>query len=59
MQDGVPDAIRMLLSAGLNVWMITGDKPETAVAISQQCGLLTDDHKVEKVNGFWIYFCAH
>jgi magnesium-transporting ATPase (P-type) len=32
----------MLLSAGLNVWMITGDKPETAVAISQQCGLLTE-----------------
>jgi magnesium-transporting ATPase (P-type) len=49
LQEGVPEAISMLLSAGLNVWMITGDKPETAVAISQQCGLLTDEHEVEKV----------
>jgi magnesium-transporting ATPase (P-type) len=29
--------------------MITGDKAETAVAISKQCSLLTEDHDLEKV----------
>lgn len=30
----------MLQEAGLNVWMITGDKAETALAIGQKCSLV-------------------
>ena len=41
LQDGVPEAIEMLHTAGLNVWMITGDKVETAVAIGQKCNLIS------------------
>jgi P-type E1-E2 ATPase len=26
LQDGVPQAIEDLLNAGINVWMLTGDK---------------------------------
>jgi phospholipid-translocating ATPase len=40
LQDGVPDAIATLHSAGVNVWMITGDKAETAVAIGKKCHLI-------------------
>jgi magnesium-transporting ATPase (P-type) len=36
---------------GLNVWMITGDKAETAIAISQQCDLLSEDHYMERLVG--------
>jgi magnesium-transporting ATPase (P-type) len=48
-QDGVPQAISTLLEMGLNVWMITGDKAETAIAISQQCDLLSESHFTEKL----------
>lgn len=29
------------------MWMITGDKPETAVAIGRMCGLVTPEHDLE------------
>eukprot|EP00600_Ochromonadales_sp_CCMP1393_P005802 CAMPEP_0174957920 /NCGR_PEP_ID=MMETSP0004_2-20121128/2336_1 /TAXON_ID=420556 /ORGANISM="Ochromonas sp., Strain CCMP1393" /LENGTH=1496 /DNA_ID=CAMNT_0016206075 /DNA_START=185 /DNA_END=4675 /DNA_ORIENTATION=+ len=40
LQDGVPESISMLHSAGVNVWMITGDKAETALAIGKKCHLI-------------------
>ena len=40
LQEGVPESIRLLQEAGLNVWMITGDKAETALAIGQKCSLI-------------------
>lgn len=50
LQDGVPEAIKHLHSAGLNVWMITGDKAETAMAIGKKCALLQPaKHDIEKV----------
>ena len=42
LQDGVPDAIATLLAAGIKVWVITGDKKETAANIAVSCRLLTD-----------------
>ena len=33
MQEGVPEAISTLIDAGMRVWMITGDKQETAINI--------------------------
>ena len=51
LQDGVSHAIQTLQRAGLNVWMITGDKPETAVAISHMCSLLRPEHHVHRVVG--------
>lgn len=51
LQDDVGDAIEMLRAAGLNVWILTGDKPETAIAISKMCNLVTDSHQIEKVLG--------
>lgn len=39
-QDGVPEAIQSLLEAGIRVWMITGDKQETAINIGISCKLI-------------------
>ncbi|EFJ44459.1 hypothetical protein VOLCADRAFT_95397 [Volvox carteri f. nagariensis] len=41
LQDGVPEAIEALLSAGVGVWVLTGDKVETAIAIAMSCRLFT------------------
>lgn len=41
LQDGVPPTIAALKKAGIRVWMLTGDKLETAVNIGYSCALLT------------------
>jgi phospholipid-translocating ATPase len=43
LQDGVPETIRDLKRAGIKVWVATGDKLETAVAIGYTTNLLTSD----------------
>uniref|UniRef100_A0A4W5LAX8 Uncharacterized protein n=1 Tax=Hucho hucho TaxID=62062 RepID=A0A4W5LAX8_9TELE len=40
LQDSVPDTIMALREAGIQVWVLTGDKPETAVNIAYACRLL-------------------
>ena len=40
LQSGVPDAIDTLLKAGIKVWILTGDKKETAINIGSSCKLL-------------------
>ncbi len=42
LQDGVPDTISELLKAGIKVWVLTGDKQETAINIGFACDLLND-----------------
>ncbi|KAM6168043.1 phospholipid-transporting ATPase IK [Erethizon dorsatum] len=43
LQDGVPDTISSLKKGNIKVWVLTGDKQETAVNIGFACQLLTDD----------------
>ncbi|KAI9006896.1 hypothetical protein DFJ74DRAFT_689733 [Hyaloraphidium curvatum] len=40
LQDGVPQAIEKLRSAGLKIWVLTGDKLETAINIGFASNLL-------------------
>uniref|UniRef100_A0A8C6TER1 Phospholipid-transporting ATPase n=1 Tax=Neogobius melanostomus TaxID=47308 RepID=A0A8C6TER1_9GOBI len=40
LQDGVPETIASLRKAGLQIWVLTGDKQETAVNIAYACKLL-------------------
>merc|ERR1719375_704344 len=42
LQDGVPEAIFTLLEAGLKVWVLTGDKQETAISIAVSCNLIKE-----------------
>ncbi|XP_028815971.1 probable phospholipid-transporting ATPase VD isoform X2 [Denticeps clupeoides] len=43
LQENVPETIQALREAGIQVWVLTGDKPETAVNIAYSCKLL--DHR--------------
>ncbi|XP_014638638.1 PREDICTED: probable phospholipid-transporting ATPase IF isoform X1 [Ceratotherium simum simum] len=38
LQDKVPETIEALRMAGIKVWVLTGDKHETAVSVSLSCG---------------------
>lgn len=40
LQDGVPETIECLLQAGIKVWVLTGDKRETAINVGKACNLL-------------------
>ncbi|KAJ3323831.1 hypothetical protein HDV06_001201 [Boothiomyces sp. JEL0866] len=40
LQDGVPDTIYNLLEAGIRMWVLTGDRQDTAINIGISCKLL-------------------
>lgn len=42
LQAGVPDAIDKLRRANIKMWMLTGDKRETAINIGYSCRLIKD-----------------
>ena len=42
LQEGVPEAIEKLRRAGIKMWMLTGDKRETAINIGYACKLIYD-----------------
>jgi phospholipid-translocating ATPase len=43
LQDGVPESISLLGQAGIKLWVLTGDKVETAINIGFSCNLLDND----------------
>ncbi|ORZ15669.1 hypothetical protein BCR42DRAFT_415680 [Absidia repens] len=43
LQDGVPETIAELAKSGIKLWVLTGDKTETAINIGFACNLLTTD----------------
>ena len=61
LQDNVPETIKELRSAGIKIWVLTGDKLDTAKNIGYSCNLLSKEQKLftlksisgdEKVNEF-------
>ncbi|CAG8477212.1 195_t:CDS:10 [Ambispora gerdemannii] len=46
LQEGVPDTIASLREAGIKVWVLTGDKLETAINIGFAAQLLTKEMKL-------------
>lgn len=46
LQDGVPDSIALLSQAGIKLWVLTGDKIETAINIGFSCNLLGSEMKL-------------
>ncbi|KAG4403343.1 hypothetical protein GLYMA_01G092900v4 [Glycine max] len=45
LQNGVPDCIDKLAQAGIKIWVLTGDKMETAINIGFACSLLRQGMK--------------
>nr|XP_056703947.1 phospholipid-transporting ATPase VB [Euleptes europaea] len=50
LQDGVPDTIAAFREAGVQIWVLTGDKQETAVNIAYSCKLLGQRDTVFTIN---------
>ncbi|KAI5117600.1 hypothetical protein M0805_006713 [Coniferiporia weirii] len=46
LQEGVPEAIETLHNAGIKLWILTGDKVQTAIEIGYSCNLLKQDMDV-------------
>ncbi|GBB89212.1 hypothetical protein RclHR1_01590017 [Rhizophagus clarus] len=51
LQEGVPDCISSLREAGIKVWVLTGDKLETAINIGFAAQLLTKEMRLWIVRG--------
>ncbi|GMH77774.1 hypothetical protein TrST_g13861 [Triparma strigata] len=51
LQDGVPEAIETLADAGIKLWVLTGDKQETAINIGFSCRLLVHDMNIHILSG--------
>uniref|UniRef100_A0A1S3ZMV4 Phospholipid-transporting ATPase n=1 Tax=Nicotiana tabacum TaxID=4097 RepID=A0A1S3ZMV4_TOBAC len=45
LQDGVPETIETLRKAGINFWMLTGDKQNTAIQIARSCNFVSPEPK--------------
>ncbi|KAB2053348.1 hypothetical protein ES319_A12G181700v1 [Gossypium barbadense] len=50
LQNGVPDCIDKLAQAGIKLWVLTGDKMETAINIGYACSLLRQGMKQIIIN---------
>lgn len=43
LQQGVPEAIKHIKQAGIKLWILTGDKIETAINIGFSCNVLNHE----------------
>ncbi|EST09357.2 P-type ATPase, A domain protein [Kalmanozyma brasiliensis GHG001] len=50
LQDGVPDTIHTLQSAGIKIWVLTGDRQETAINIGLSCRLISESMNLVIIN---------
>ena len=46
LQDNVPETIKELRTAGIKIWVLTGDKLDTAKNIGYSCNLLSKEQKL-------------
>ncbi|EGW31556.1 uncharacterized protein SPAPADRAFT_72340 [Spathaspora passalidarum NRRL Y-27907] len=46
LQEGVPSSIAILAQAGIKLWVLTGDRIETAINIGFSCNLLENEMKL-------------
>lgn len=50
LQVGVPETIQTLQNAGIKIWVLTGDRQETAINIGMSCKLLSEDMNLLIIN---------
>ena len=64
LQDQVPETIAAFLMAGIHVWILTGDKQETAINIAYSCRLIDPSMALLIINedsldvSFGLPYCA-
>ena len=59
LQDSVPETIRDLRIAGIKIWMLTGDKMNTAYNIGLSCNLISKSMKTFMINGVEVQKDRH
>ena len=55
LQDEVPSTIKYLMNCGIRIWVLTGDKQETAEQIAKQCELINSTmilYNLSQTNNF-------
>ena len=52
LQEGVPDTIHTLQQAGIKVWVLTGDRQETAINIGLSCRLISESMSLVRLTPF-------
>ncbi|KAK0566645.1 aminophospholipid translocase [Tilletia horrida] len=50
LQEGVPETIHTLQTAGIKIWVLTGDRQETAINIGLSCRLISESMNLVIVN---------
>jgi phospholipid-transporting ATPase len=50
LQDGVGETIESLMNANIRVWVLTGDKKETAIEIGKSCKLILDPSEMDAID---------
>nr|XP_057934658.1 probable phospholipid-transporting ATPase VD isoform X2 [Doryrhamphus excisus] len=50
LQEGVPETMDVLQRAGIKVWVLTGDKQETAINVAYACGLIRPGDRLLTAN---------
>ncbi len=51
LQDKVGETIQFIKDAGIKVWVLTGDKVETAINIAFSCNLITNGYNQIIIDG--------
>jgi len=51
LQDKVPETIKDLRISGIKIWMLTGDKMETAYNIGLSCNLISKAERIFRISG--------
>lgn len=46
LQDNVKETLEKFINTGIKVWMLTGDKLDTAKSIAFSCGLISHEHVI-------------
>uniref|UniRef100_A0AAQ5X6X6 Phospholipid-transporting ATPase n=1 Tax=Amphiprion ocellaris TaxID=80972 RepID=A0AAQ5X6X6_AMPOC len=60
LQEGVPETIACLSLADIKIWVLTGDKLETAMNIGYSCNMLRDDmNEVFVISGHTLLEVQH
>jgi magnesium-transporting ATPase (P-type) len=52
LQKGVPETIEKLKMAGIKIWVLTGDRKETALSVARSSKIIEESHHV-------IHFAAN
>ncbi|KAK4685419.1 hypothetical protein P7C73_g4728, partial [Tremellales sp. Uapishka_1] len=48
-RDDIPDTVRIMRGAGIRFFMVTGDFALTAVAIAEQCGIISNSKTIHRL----------